>query len=90
MITTKSMRFTGILQREFLPQKRRLPVSYTPGTEHFHNFTPFVAMRPSTLGGARVAPAGIGQEVFNVFSKIVRVNQSDLSVEAVNGVAFRQ
>ena len=50
MVTTEPMRFTGILQREFLPQKRRLPVSYTPGTEHFHNFTPFVAMRPSTLG----------------------------------------
>jgi len=49
MIATEPMRFTGILQREFLSQKRRLPVSYTPGTEHFHDFTPFVGMRPSTL-----------------------------------------
>lgn len=50
MVPTEPMRFTGILQREFLPQKRRLPVSYTPGTKHFHHVTPFVAMRPSTLG----------------------------------------
>jgi len=36
MIAAEPMRFTRILQREFLPQKRRLPVSYAPGTQNFH------------------------------------------------------
>jgi hypothetical protein len=90
MITTEPMRFAGILQREFLPQKRRLPVSYTPGTEHFHHVTPFVAMGSFT-SGAQESHQRESAKKYSMFSigSFDRTGQVS-SVEAVNMVAFRQ
>ena len=49
MISAETMRFAEILQRQFLAQKRRSSVSYTPGTEHFHQVTPFVTFPLSDI-----------------------------------------
>ena len=49
MSAAEPMRFAGILQRQFLAQKRGSAVSYTPGTEHFHQVTPFITVPLSDI-----------------------------------------
>ena len=49
MIAAETMRFAGILQRQFLAQKCRSPVLHTPGTEHFHQVTPFITVPLSDI-----------------------------------------
>ena len=49
MVRAQSMRLTEIVERQLFTEKRRLPVSHTPGAEHSHWLTPFVAVRLTAL-----------------------------------------